>query len=172
MAHDTWVSSVTFSPDGEYVASGSGDGTARVWEATSGMEIARMTHDGAVYSVAFSPDGKNVVSGSYDNTARVWEATNGEEVARMAHDGFVSSVAFSPNGKYVVSGGHDNTACIWEWQAEDLIANACAIMPRNLTLEEWQQYVGPEIPYEVICDPETYPNAIIPEDAQEYLNTQ
>ena len=48
------------------------DNTARVWEADTGKEIARMTHDDFVNSVAFSPDGKYVVSGSRDKTARVW----------------------------------------------------------------------------------------------------
>ena len=131
-----------------------------------------MTHDGEVFSVAFSPDGKYVVSGGGDNTPRVWETDTGEEVARLYHDNWLYSVAFSPNGKYVVSGGVDNTARAWVWQPKDLIANACTTMPRNLTLAEWRQYVGVEIPYEVICDPEIYPNAIIPEDAQVYLDSQ
>ncbi len=45
MTHDYMVNSVAFSPDGKYVVSGSGDNTARVWEASTGKEIARMTHD-------------------------------------------------------------------------------------------------------------------------------
>jgi DNA-binding beta-propeller fold protein YncE len=131
-----------------------------------------MTHDSWVRSVAFSPDGKYVVSGSDDGTARVWEAASGKEIARMTHDSWVTSVAFSPDGKYVVSGSRDSTARAWAWQAEDLITNTCAVMPRNLTLAEWQLYVGVDVPYEVVCDPKTYPNAVIPEDAQAYLNAQ
>ena len=83
----------------------------RVWEATSGREVARMTHDSSVFDVAFSPDGRFVVSGSWDGTARVWEAASGREVARMTHDEDlphdwgVSAVAFSPDGQYVVCGG-------------------------------------------------------------------
>ena len=64
--------SVAFSPDGKYVVSGSYDNTARVWEASTGKEIARLTHDGAVNSVAFSPDGRTLASGSHDNTIRLW----------------------------------------------------------------------------------------------------
>ena len=72
MTHDDWVFAVAFSPDGRWVVSGSGDGTARVWDAATGHEVARMTHDDLVCAVAFSPDGRWVVSGSDDKTARVW----------------------------------------------------------------------------------------------------
>ena len=113
---------------------------------------SRMNHDSWVSSVAFNPDGKYVVSGSLDYTVRVWEATTGNEVARMTHDGDVSSVAFSPDGKYIVTGSDYRTARIWEWKAEDLIANACVNMPRNLTREEWRQYIGDVLPYQAVCE--------------------
>jgi len=140
------------------VASGGGDGdwTARVWDAATGKEIARMTHDNTVWSVAFSPDSKYVVSGSSDKTARVWEAATGKEIARITHDDFVQSVAFSPDGKYVVSGSNDKTARIWIWQPDDLISNACSYIPRNLTRAEWKQYIGDALPYQAIC-----PNLVI-----------
>jgi uncharacterized delta-60 repeat protein len=161
MTHDGWVNSVAFSPDGKYVVSGSADKTAWVWEAMTGKKVARMTHDDPVNSVAFSSDGKYVVSGSYDRTARVWEAMTGKEVARMNHDGEVTSVAFSPDGKYVVSGSCDKytdydctqgSARVWYWQARDLIDQACKYLPRNLTREEWKQYIGDALPYQAVCE--------------------
>ncbi len=144
------VASVAFSPDGKYVASGNLDYTTRVLESATGKEVARMVHDAEVNSVAFSPDGRYVVSGSRDKTVRVWEVATQTEVARMTHDGVVNSVAFSPDGRYIISGSDDDTVRLWKWQSMDLIAAACTNLPRNLTREEWKQYLG-DVPYQAVC---------------------
>ncbi len=151
MTHENAVNSIAFSPDGKHIVSGSDDNTVRVWEVASGNELVRMTHDDYVTSVAFSPDGKYIVSGSVDKTARVWDASSGDELARITHDGIVNSVAFSTDGKYIVSDGDNNTARVWAWQADDLIMNACAVVTRNLTRSEWQQYIGDVLPYQAVC---------------------
>jgi WD40 repeat protein len=181
MTSDLIITTVAFSPDGKWVVSGSLNGPARVWEATTGREVSRMTHDKYVpsgffipfvTSVAFSPDSKWVVSGSNDGTARVWEADTRRELVSVIHAEGVTSVAFSPDGKWVVSGSEDDTARVWLWQPKDFIAETCRRLPRNLTLAEWQQYFGIETPYHITCNPEIYPNAIIPEDAKAYLDGQ
>ena len=150
MTHNGPVTAVAFSPDGRFAVSVGGL-TAQVWEAATGHEVARLTHDSEVTAVAFSPDGQYVVSGSGDGTARVWEATSGREVARLTHGDRVFDVAFSPDGQYVVSGSENGTARVWWWRPEDLIAEACRRLPRNLTREEWLRYVGPEVPYHATC---------------------
>jgi WD40 repeat protein len=125
MLHEGFMNSAAFSPNGKYVVSGGCDqpneyyyscsqGSARVWEISTGKEIARMLHKRTVTSVSFSPDSMYVVSGSYDDTARVWNATTGKEISRMTHSGTVNSVAFSFDGKYVVSGSADGSARVWE----------------------------------------------------------
>jgi WD40 repeat protein/serine/threonine protein kinase len=103
---------IAFSQDGKYVASRY-DRTARVWEVTTGQEVAHMTHDYMVTSVAFSPDGKYVASASHQ-IILFWEAMTGKEVARMTHDNYVSTLAISPDGKYVVSSSRDKTVRVWE----------------------------------------------------------
>ena len=95
------------SPDGRYVVSGSRDGTAWVWEVTSGHEVARLTHDDELSAVAFSPDGRYVVSGSIDNTARVWEAASGREVARLPTVAWCSTSRSAPTDSM--------------WSAEDVM---------------------------------------------------
>ncbi len=108
------VNAVAFSPDGRYVATGSNDGTARVFEAVSGKEVSRLTEQGEVSSVAFSPDGRYVATGSGDGTARVFEALSGKEVSRLTGLGGVHSVVFSPDGHLVATGSMDGTARVFD----------------------------------------------------------
>jgi WD40 repeat protein len=72
------VYAVAFSPDGTRVATGSGDRSARVFDAATGAEISRLDHGSPVYAVAFSPDGTRVATSSGDRSARVWCADHGQ----------------------------------------------------------------------------------------------
>ena len=102
--HGGAVWAVAFSPDGAWVATGSSDGSARVFDAATGVARARLDHGRAVWAVAFSPDGAWVATGSSDGSARVFDAATGAERARLDHRGTVESVAFSPDGAWVAAG--------------------------------------------------------------------
>ena len=72
--HTSTVKSVTYSPDGSTLASGSDDSTVRLWDAQTGASIRTLTgHTFWVNSVAFSPDGSTLASGSHDGTVLLWE---------------------------------------------------------------------------------------------------
>jgi WD40 repeat protein len=71
--HDSDVTGAAFSPDGTRIVTFSLDGTARLWDAATGGQIAVLRdHDKAVEDAAFSPDGTRVVTASSDQTARIW----------------------------------------------------------------------------------------------------
>ena len=60
------MNSVSFSPDGTKVASGSDDNTVKLWDVTSGECLQTLEgHSSYVMSVSFSPDGTKVASGSW-----------------------------------------------------------------------------------------------------------
>jgi WD40 repeat protein len=72
--HSSAVYSVTFSPDGKLVASGSYDNTIKLWDAITGaMYVSIEGHLDCVQSVAFSPVDKMVASGSNDRTLKLWD---------------------------------------------------------------------------------------------------
>ena len=71
------VLSVTFSPDGRWLASGGDNHTVKLWDTSNWTEIATLTgHFDWISSVAFSPDSRWLVSGSWDNTIKVWNTNN------------------------------------------------------------------------------------------------
>ncbi len=115
--HTDAVNGVAYSPDGTRIASGSSDGTVRVWDAITGQEALPPLrgHTGEVYAVAYSPDAKKLASASFDKTVRVWDATTGKLIHRLeGHEWPVHSVAFSPDGRRLVSGAGDLTVRVWD----------------------------------------------------------
>ena len=106
--------SIAYSPDGKTVASGSESGELRLWEASSGKEVRRITLRQPVDAVAFSPDGTRVASGG-DLIARLWDVGTGKElVSYPTHDGAVSSFAFSPDEKKAASTSDDGILRLWD----------------------------------------------------------
>ncbi|KIK56525.1 hypothetical protein GYMLUDRAFT_106290, partial [Collybiopsis luxurians FD-317 M1] len=114
------VTSVAYSPNGQYVVSSSWDNTARIWNAQTGLEMREPLkgHTNRVTSVAYSPNGQYVVTGSYDKTVRIWNAQTDLPVGKplKGHTNSIASVAYSPDGQYVVSGSLDETVRIWNVQ--------------------------------------------------------
>ncbi|MDE0085217.1 MAG: hypothetical protein OXU23_05860 [Candidatus Poribacteria bacterium] len=128
--HTSVVNSVVFSPDGNTIASGSGqwmgyestysDGEeVRLWNVHTGELIKTLTgHDVVVSNVVFSPDGNLIVSGTESGEIRVWDAHTGEHLKTLnGYTGGVSSVAFSPNGKTLASGRTDGTILLWDFSS-------------------------------------------------------
>ena len=74
--HTDLVWGLAYSPDGRRLATGSLDGTIKLWDTTTGEEVFTLRgHTAGVICVAFSPDGRRIASGSWDRTVRVWDTS-------------------------------------------------------------------------------------------------
>ncbi|CAE6536639.1 unnamed protein product [Rhizoctonia solani] len=111
--HTKFVNSISFSPNGALLASGSFDCTIIVWDAYIGsMVLGPLNgHSNKVKSVNFSPDSTRLVSGSNDDTIRIWDVHTGEMVFRLphAHEQGIISVAYSPDGACILSISDDTS---------------------------------------------------------------
>jgi WD40 repeat protein/tRNA A-37 threonylcarbamoyl transferase component Bud32 len=104
--HRNLVTSISFSPDGRVVVTGSSDCTVRLWDVATGKPLGEpLPHHDVVSAVAFSPDGKTVLTGSHDHTARLWDAATGQPRGEpLRHQAPVQAVAFSPDGETILTG--------------------------------------------------------------------
>ena len=114
--HEADIKALAVSRDGRWIASGSDDGTVRVWTASTGQAVATLRgHDAAVLSVAFSPDSTRLISGGNDGAVRLWDVATHEPILVLqGHQGAVTSVAPTPDGTRILSGSADGTVWVWE----------------------------------------------------------
>lgn len=114
--HKDDVKSVAFSPDGNFIASGSSDKTIIIWGSSTGKSTRTLFgHDGGVWSVAYSPDGKTVASGSTDKTIKLWDVATGKNIKTYTgSESSIFTIAFSPDGKTIVSGDMNGIVIAWK----------------------------------------------------------
>ena len=106
---------VSLSPDGVILASGS-DRTVRLWNIETREQIASLEgHTDAVNSVSFSPDGTVLASGSRDGRVILWNVGTRKQIASLeGHRSGVASVSFSSDGATLASGSSDRTVILWD----------------------------------------------------------
>lgn len=75
--HTFTVWAVAWNPDGQRIATGSGDKTVRIWNPANGKTTIVLDHEDEVKSVAWSPDGKRLASMSQDAIMKIWDASRG-----------------------------------------------------------------------------------------------
>jgi WD40 repeat protein len=111
-----------FSPNGELLASASGDHHIRIWNVNTGEQAHKLEgHTNAVTSAAFSSCGKFLSSGSADHTVRIWDIETGRlERILEGHTEKLNSVVFSPDNKLIGSVAYDMTLRIWAADSGEL----------------------------------------------------
>ena len=135
-ADDIGIHSISFSPDDNFIATGSNYGTVKLWskdgeryQVLKDKDLA--AHKALVKSISFSSDGQILATASYDKTVKLWKKQNNKymyydtlkdpkleerEDRVWSHEDQVWSVSFSPDDSFIATSSQDKTIKIWKRQ--------------------------------------------------------
>ncbi len=165
LSQPSLVKCLAFNPRGDTLAVGGSEGLVRLWNLQQALREERKRdvaskaillrgHEDEINTLAFSPSGHMLASGSADNTVRLWDVRQPQAspIILLDHKTWIWSVAFSREGEHLLSAASDRTVLVWNAQPRALADLICAKTERNLTLEEWNYYLGPGLPYQRTCE--------------------
>ena len=117
--HSDTITAMEWAPEADFILTGSDDGNACIWDATTGENILALHHDKAVNAVAWSPDGEYILTGSEDSKATVWDAESGGHLHTLNHGERILSVSWLDKGHTIRTGSADGTIRLWNAETGD-----------------------------------------------------
>ena len=152
------IRSLTYSREGNWLATTSSEGSIYVWDMQSGNLTApryQLLQGGHITSLDFSTDGRWLASGGGNGFAYLWDLSSGEEYARLPHSNSVTSVSFSNDSRLLMTVSR-KAVQVWDTEAirpiktESIVETACARLIQNLSETDWLIFFEDE-PYRQIC---------------------
>ncbi|MCC9607864.1 hypothetical protein LOC68_02955 [Blastopirellula sp. JC732] len=114
--HRDAIYSVAFSPNSQWLATGSYDKDAILWDLQAGSPLKTLAgHNDAIYDLAFRNDSKVLATCSADRTVKLWDVDSGKRLETFGEGtDETNAVVFSPEGKRVAAAGVDNRIRVWQ----------------------------------------------------------
>ena len=123
--HESGIKSISVSPEGNLVITGSYDGTFKIWDISTGKciytnrerLISNMTP-----SCVITSDGDKALTTSRENTLSLWELNTGQEIKKFkGHTKQIMSLAISSDSRLAISGGSDGSIRLWDIESGECI---------------------------------------------------
>jgi periodic tryptophan protein 2 len=140
--HEGPIACVDFSQTGSLLASGSWDGTLKIWDVYKNECVDTFEHGCDVLGVSFRADGKEVVSCATNGLLYVWDVENGSQLCTIEGKNDISggrlttdvvtadnssrskhftTLSYSPDGRFILAGGHSKYVCIYNIASQSLV---------------------------------------------------
>lgn len=111
--HKAKINTITFTPDGKTLISGSDDETIRIWDTSTGNQLLSLPSD-KTRTLAISVDGKILASSNAEDI-KLWDISTSTQPKNLqVGDDYVTKLAISPDGKMLASGNHDGKIRLWD----------------------------------------------------------
>ncbi len=141
MPHRGKVSQAIFSPTERLISTGSYDGSAQLWDATTGNRVGpEMRHANVVSAVSWSCDEKLLATSCYERSVHIWNPADSQRAgAPLLHPDMVTHIAFSPtNPRHLLTGSIDGHVRLWDLESRLLIA-ADWVVPGKVQAIQWNE---------------------------------
>ena len=153
------ITTVRFREDGRILALGDSEGYVELWDALSGERISGIrAHDGRINDIRFNDRLNQMATAGNDSCIRIFDTGDmaGLTVLPVVfadNGGTVTAIAFSNDGQQIVSGIHGRDMNLLSRPASTgyMVQDICSLVSRNLTEDEWNTWVGRDIPREKAC---------------------
>jgi WD40 repeat protein/DNA-binding SARP family transcriptional activator len=128
---------------GRLVTASQADGTARVWDPTTGALLATVAGHGApLGQVALHPSGTELATAGEDGVVRLWELPSGRELLALhGHRLIAHGVDYSPDGELLATSSPDGTVALRLRSIDDLVEVARQRLTRSLDDAECRRYL-------------------------------
>lgn len=160
-SHD--LTAVTFAPDNRSILFGNEEGEVKIVIMDSNLPPRRLTgHTAHIEQIVFNNAGSFLATTSRDHTVRLW---NWRQLADQPivlkdedQDEWVWSATFTPDDEQLMIGVHSRvekskeTIHVWPTKIGTMASSLCSYVGRNMTKDEWTNFVGADLPYEKTCD--------------------
>ena len=141
------------------LALGDENGNVELWDVDNHKKISEVkAHLGKINDIQFNTVLQQMATSGNDKEIKIFNIKNPSDlteppVSLTDNDGFVLVMRFSPDGQMIISGESvgDNNLIGRPSHADYLVGDICKLVSRNMTQEEWNAYVGKDIPLEKTC---------------------